>query len=132
MKKAAIAITLCALIAFLLEGCATVPPYTAYSDPDSLAKLIAEKSRQYFLVDVRTAEEYASGHIPTAVNIPVDRIAAQAPTPDKKAIVIVYCASGMRSARAASTLVGLGYDRVVDFGSVSKWKDGLVKGTAAQ
>jgi phage shock protein E len=74
------------------------------------------------LVDVRTPGEYTSGHIPTAINIPYDKIAASPPTPDKAALVIVYCASGHRAGLATKTLRGLGYTRVVDFEAIGRWK----------
>jgi phage shock protein E len=104
----------------------------SYTDPETLAKLVLEKSEPYILVDVRTPDEYASGHIPTAVNIPVTDIAAKPPTMDKKALIVVYCASGRRSAAAAKTLTDLGYARVMDFGGVSRWKGTLVKGDAPE
>ena len=65
-----------------------------------------------------TPEEYSTGHIPTAVNIPVDLIAGEPPTTDTSALIIVYCRSGMRSARAKAFLDNLGYRRVVDFGGI--------------
>ena len=107
-------------------GCATT--HKPYDDPDALAKLILENSEPYTLVDVRTPEEYASGHIPTAVNIPVNTIADHPPTQDKAALIIVYCQSGGRSATAKKTLDGMGYTRVVNFGSVTRWKGALVEG----
>jgi rhodanese-related sulfurtransferase len=92
-----------------------------YRDPDTLAQLIASGEPAHFLVDVRTAEEYAAGHIPTAINIPVSQIGEHPPTADKDALIIVYCASGGRSARSKARLEGLGYTRVVDFGGIFRW-----------
>jgi rhodanese-related sulfurtransferase len=101
-----------------------------YEEPAMLAELVAANQVPYILVDVRTPAEYASGHIPTAVNIPNTEIAARPPTEDTSALIIVYCRSGARSASAHRTLQGLGYSNVVDFGSVSKWREGLVEGDA--
>jgi rhodanese-related sulfurtransferase len=101
-----------------------------YTDPAKLAELIAGKGVPYILVDVRTPAEYASGHIPTAVNIPNTEIAARPPMDDTSALIIVYCRSGARAASAKQTLEKLGYSNVVDFGSVSKWREGLVEGDA--
>ncbi len=103
-------------------------PSSPYRDPDGLSRLVTEKLEPYVLVDVRTPEEYTAGHIPSAVNIPVSDIANQLPTEDRGALVIVYCASGRRSAAARRTLDGLGFTQVVDFGSVSRWKGDLVTG----
>ena len=99
-----------------------------YTDPAKLAELIAGKGVPYILVDVRTPAEYASGHIPTAVNIPNTEIAARPPTDDISALIVVYCRSGARSGAAQQALQNLGYRRVVDFGSASKWRESLVEG----
>ena len=78
------------------------------------------------LIDVRTIAEYAQRYIPTAVSIPYDTIAKYLPTTDTSALIIVYCASGKRSAAAKATLDKLGYTNVVDFGPVSRWKGALL------
>jgi phage shock protein E len=112
-------------VCLLTVGCATHKPY---DDPQSLAGLVAQKSEPYILVDVRTAAEYGQGHIPTAINIPVTELEGRLPTADRSALIIVYCASGKRSATAAQILTGLGYTRVVNFGAVSRWTGSLVRG----
>jgi len=99
---------------------------TDYMDPDALSRLIREEPEPYILVDVRTREEYASGHISSAVNIPLAVIDSTLPTDDRSALIIVYCASGRRSAAAKKTLDDLGFTRVVDFGGISRWKGKLV------
>ncbi len=100
-----------------------------YEDLGALEKLIAGKGNPpYTLVDVRTPEEYAFGHIPTAINIPVSEIGSRPPTTDTSALIIVYCRSGSRSATAQRTLQGMGYTNVVNFGPVSKWQKPLVEG----
>ena len=97
-------------------------------DADQLQTLISTRHEAYYLVDVRTPQEYQMGHIPTAVNIPYDLIAAQPPTPDRSALIIVYCESGRRSAKAKLSLDSLGYLRVIDFGGVSRWKGSSITG----
>ena len=97
-----------------------------YRDPERLARLVDSKEPAHFIVDVRTPEEYAAGHIPTAINIPVSEIGERPPTPDKNALIIVYCASGGRSARSKARLDQLGYTRVVDFGAISRWTGPIV------
>ena len=50
------------------------------------------------LLDVRSKEEYAAGHIPGSINIPLDRIGeAAGQIPDKKTEIFVYCLRGARS-----------------------------------
>lgn len=76
------------------------------------------------LVDVRDAESYALQHIEGAINVPVDEIAARAAAEigPPGTSVVVYCRTGARSARAAATLVGLGYGGVYDLGSYLNWE----------
>ena len=96
--------------------------------PGRLLQLIREGKPAHVLVDVRTPAEYESGHIPTAVNIPVDVIGAKPPVRTKDALIVVYCRSGNRSATARQILMDLGYTNVVDFGAVSRWEEPLVTG----
>lgn len=72
------------------------------------------------IIDVRTVEEYNEGHISGAINIPVDTISEI--TYDKNDKIIVYCASGVRSATAAKTLVDAGYTNVYNLdGGLINW-----------
>ena len=80
------------------------------------------------LYDVRTQEEYVSGHIPGAVNIPYDVIAEQIPVSDKDAVIVVYCRSGNRSGIAQDALEDAGYTNVLNFGAVADWQGELVPG----
>ena len=93
-----------------------------YSDPAALKGLISGQREEYVLVDVRTIDEYEAGFIPTAINIPYDTIENSVPTEDKSALIVVYCRSGRRSAIAQSALKELGYNNVVDFGGIDRWK----------
>ena len=71
------------------------------------------------LVDVRTAEEYAAGHINGAVNLSLQDIqAGKMPTVSKDKTVYVYCHSGNRSGQATTILKGAGYT-VVDLGAIT-------------
>ena len=100
-----------------------------YSDPAELAALLSSNRTDYVLVDVRTAEEYSSGHIPGAVNIPYDVIDRNLPTRNKGDLVVLYCRSGNRSGQAERTLGGLGYTNLVNFGGVGRWNKDLVRGS---
>lgn len=69
------------------------------------------------VVDVRTPGEFASGHHPRAVNIPVDQVESRlAEFGDKSKPVVVYCASGARSSRAKQILQSAGYKDVTNAG----------------
>jgi rhodanese-related sulfurtransferase len=116
-----------ALVAVSVAG-ARPAAEKGFDDPARLSRLIREGKPVYLLVDVRTQAEYESGHIPTAIDVPVDVIGTQPPSKDKAVLIIVYCRSGNRSAAARRTLVALGYTNVVDFGAVSRWEGMLVTG----
>lgn len=73
------------------------------------------------LVDVRSRLEFFFGHLPGAVCIPVHKVASKLPehpgiTRDSR--IVLYCASGTRSAQAAEELRRLGYRRVMDAGAM--------------
>ncbi len=74
------------------------------------------------LVDVRSPGEFAGGHIEGAVNVPVGdlerRLGELGP---KDGVYVVYCASGMRSARAKGILQASGRTNVHDLGAMSRW-----------
>lgn len=74
------------------------------------------------LLDVRTPGEFASGHIKGAMNIPVQELGSrfgEVGATDRP--VVVYCASGMRSARAAAMLRAKGWAEVYNLGPQSAW-----------
>lgn len=71
------------------------------------------------LLDVRTAGEFSSGHLPDAINIPVQQL-PQRMVEVPPGRVVVYCQSGGRSASAARTLRGQGRE-VLDLGGIRNW-----------
>jgi rhodanese-related sulfurtransferase len=81
------------------------------------------------LVDVRTPQEYAMGHISGAKLVPLNALAsgAKKALPDKDADVIVYCQSGARSAQAAAQLTSMGYKNVHDLGGIMNWPYGITR-----
>ena len=76
------------------------------------------------LVDVRTAEEYSSGHIPGATNIDVKSpdFDSQICSLDKSRPVAVYCRSGRRSKIAADRLVKAGFEVIEFDGGFLSWE----------
>lgn len=81
-----------------------------------------EKSLDHYLLDVRTPEEFESGHIANAANISVDVLASQLSAVPQDKPVVVYCRSGNRSAQAAEILRGAGYTDVYDLGGILAWQ----------
>ena len=79
------------------------------------------------IVDVREPEEWSAGHIPGAVHVPKSYLESriEGAVPDRERHVVLYCASGNRSAWAARTLIeDLGYEHVESMtGGFTLWKD---------
>ena len=70
------------------------------------------------IIDVRSKEEFAAGHLQGSINIPVNALSQNlSKLKDKNQSIITCCASGMRSASAKSTLIKLGYTDVHNGGS---------------
>lgn len=77
------------------------------------------------LVDVRTPSEYLEGHVPNAQNIDFldENFDEQIQSLDKSKPIIVYCKSGGRSAKCASKLAALGFEKIYDLeGGFSQWE----------
>ena len=93
------------------------------------AKTIMETQQDYIIIDARTEEEFAEGHIENAILIPEYEIANRAENelPDKSALILVYCRSGRRSKIASQELVNLGYKNVKEFGGIINWPYETVK-----
>ena len=89
--------------------------------PDEAKEMMDDEGA--IILDVRTPEEFAEGHIPGAVNLELgtfDQNAAEV-IPDKDAILLVYCRSGNRSKTASEILVSMGYTKVYEFGGIIDW-----------
>ena len=99
-----------------------------YLDPDRLLELIQDPSSDFILVDVRTWDEYVSGHMPGAVHRDYREIGVNPPTDARDAFVVLYCRSGSRSNQALRTLERLGYTNVLDWGGILNWPHGVVVG----
>lgn len=93
------------------------------------AKTIMQQRSDIIIVDARTFEEFAEGHISDAVCIPVESIQNIPPKElgDKKQTVLVYCRSGRRSKIAAQKLAEMGYENILEFGGIITWKYEIVK-----
>ena len=80
------------------------------------------------LIDVRTEEEYLSGHIEGSINIPVDVLAdLKNLLPEKGTHIYLYCRSGNRSARAETILKDQGYNKAQSIGGITSYRGKIVK-----
>ena len=118
-----------ALLAALLAACgATSKPSYRQITADEAAQMMQEETG-FVLLDVRTQEEYASGHIPGAICIPNETIGSEEipELPDKDQLILVYCRSGNRSKQASQKLAEQDYTNVVEFGGINGWTGNLEK-----
>ena len=119
-----------ALAILLLVGCSQKKQQEASYRQINMNEAIAMMAEEadYVILDVRTPEEFAVGHIPDAINIPNEDIGtAQIPElPDKAQVIFVYCRSGNRSKQASEKLAALGYTNIVEFGGINSWPGEIV------
>ena len=120
------------LFTLLLTGCAspaheaTVSTYRQIGMQEAIEMM--EKEDNYIILDVRTEQEYAAGHIPEAILIPNETIGTEEipQLPDKDQLIMIYCRSGNRSKQASDKLVKLGYTDIVEFGGINDWPGEVV------
>jgi rhodanese-related sulfurtransferase len=75
------------------------------------------------LLDVREPDEYAAGHVPGSINLPLSAIdTAEIQLPRRDAPLFVYCLAGTRSARAVARLKAMGYSSVENIGGIRSYR----------
>ena len=120
------------IMTLLLTGCAAPRPaaeantYRQITMQEAIEMM--EKEENYIILDVRTHEEVAAGHIPGAMVIPNETIGTEdiPQLPHKDQLIMVYCRSGNRSKQASDKLVKLGYTNIVEFGGIIDWPGEIV------
>jgi phage shock protein E len=113
-------------IALLATAGATHADSTPKIAADELTERLAKEDAELFVLDVRTPEEFAAGHVPGAVNIPHDELPNRIAeiTNAKNKDVVVYCRTGRRAAIAEDTLAAHGFKRVMHLdGDMIKWNE---------
>ena len=133
MKKIAL-FTAIACIIVILQGCTNdmaINDNTEHVQENSSAyhKIDAKEaksmidSKKVTIVDVRTEQEYKEKHIPNSILVPNETVEEEAVNklPDKDAILLVHCRTGIRSKQASDKLVKMGYKNVYDFGGINDW-----------
>jgi len=96
-------------------------------NPDQFKERVNQKSG-VLLVDVREPHEYKTGHIPSAVNIPLAQLNNRVKEISPKNEILLYCRSGMRSKQAAKILKKHGYNNLSHLrGGISVWRGPVKK-----
>ena len=87
-----------------------------------------QQSQNYMLLDVRTMEEFMENRIDGAILIPDYELKKRAASelPDKDALILIYCRSGIRASGAPKVLGEEGYTQVYNFGGIIDWPYGTV------
>lgn len=95
----------------------------------------AETARQYLaqgalVIDVRSPEEFRSGHVPNALNISLGELRESLPrrVQDKNQVLLLYCLSGARSGMARQQLKGMGYTHIFNLGSLARAREIVAAG----
>ena len=113
------------LLMVSLTACGSGGAKTLYQSIDAeTAKTMMDEHPEAVIRDVREEDEYASGHIPGAVLLPVgtiDEETAAEVIPAEDSVVLVYCRSGNRSKTASKALAELGYTEIYEFGGIRDW-----------
>ena len=130
MNKLCILKSFIVVMVVVLAGCSAEVSELSYKQisTEAAVEMMADEAN-YIILDVRTPEEYAEGHIVNAINIPNETIGSNEidELPDKSQLIMIYCRSGNRSKQAADKLVKLGYTNIVEFGGINTWTGELVK-----
>jgi len=110
MDQTQIIIIAAIIIFFLLKRLGQVSPKKARE----------LKAAGAVIIDVRTTEEFAGGHVAGAVNVPLDQLGEkiESVVPDRQQPVLIYCLSGTRSALARRILLSKNYCEIHNLGSI--------------
>ncbi|MDO5719532.1 MAG: rhodanese-like domain-containing protein [Actinomycetaceae bacterium] len=116
------------------QGSVSQPSSTSSqaTDSDQLSALTLDNAAEsdVLVIDVRTPEEFAGGHIPGAKNVPLDSISTEIASvaSDKDEPLALYCRSGNRSGQALALLEDAGYTAMVNLGGIMNYSGPLETG----
>ena len=110
-------------------GCTSTGTDTAGNDIEAAIQSLApqtyvnewQNAQEHLLIDVRTPQEYSSGHIAGAVNIPLQELSSRQSELPQDTPLILYCRSGNRSGQAANLLEDAGYSSIYNLGGTIQW-----------
>lgn len=119
-----------ALIALLFFNISLAGCKTQETKPASITNVTADEvykmlssNKDYFILDVRSKEEFNSGHIEGAYLLPVSELENRLEELPQDKPIIVYCRSGSRSTSAANILLGKGFKEIFNMtGGITEWQ----------
>lgn len=98
--------------------------------PAQVREQVATEAQSLVILDVRSEEEYADGHVPGALHIPHDEIAVRLTELEasKDKPIVVYCRSGKRAAKALAVLHEAGFTRLLHLtGDMPGWESKITE-----
>jgi rhodanese-related sulfurtransferase len=112
----------------LAPGCAAMPGQVNEKITWQQAYNLIQKNQSnpdFVILDVRTPEEYAAEHLENAVNVSFNApdFSDMVNQLDKSKTYVVYCRTGVRSAKASAVMKEMGFKRVYDMGGIEGWKE---------
>jgi len=112
------------LTAALTAAALVLPAAVSYAAPAAKAASAQPAKAKGVWIDVRSEEEFKSGHLQGSVNIPHDQIGQQiaAHVPNKNTPINLYCRSGRRAETAKQALESMGYTNVQNRGGYEQLK----------
>ncbi len=120
------------ILAIVAAGAAVlglITPASAVRKNIGNEELVQLQNAGALVVDVRTTAEYSTGHIPNSVNVPLDQLQQAAAGWNKSEPIVVYCATGARSANAAAYLSAQGFRKVYNLEKgIAAWTGQTVGG----
>jgi|GEM_PF-363092 rhodanese-related sulfurtransferase len=124
MGAAAVVVVIAALVVIIASqpAAATTAAGLKITPADYQTQFVSTGA-PHLLLDVRTPEEFVSGHIRGSVNIAVEELEQRLSEIPRDQMVIVYCRSGRRSEIASGILSTAGYTQIRDLGGINAWID---------
>lgn len=119
ISAALIVIVIGVIVAILVSQNNATPLAGSVISPQDYQTRFA--NADHVLIDVRTPDEFATGHIHNALNIPIDELESRLAEVPTDRDVVLYCRSGNRSNQARQLLSGKGYTLIYDLGGVNSW-----------
>lgn len=123
------------MLVFILVGCST----TANDTNETLekpfiknisneeAKSLIKNEPNLIILDVRTKEEYKTGHLINSILIPLSELESRLGELNKNAPILVYCRSGNRSVTASKILLNNGFNRIYNLrGGIIEWDGDII------
>ncbi len=117
-----IAVALLAVIGFVIYRQANAPQ-PQLADVVSVSEAAALRSQGAFILDVRRQDEWDQGHIPGATLVTLDELPNRLSEVPKDKKIVVYCRTGVRSAKGRDILRQAGYPQVTSLdGGITQWQ----------